>query len=82
MPSSLSNTTVSSITIRPLSGFSIPAILLRVRLLPHPELPKSPVTSSAHSSLTARVKSPNFFTMSTYNRTNPFLSQAYLLLDQ
>ena len=48
MPRSLSNTTVSPISMRPLVGVSKPAIIRNVVVLPQPEGPSS-VTKEASS---------------------------------
>ena len=61
---SLSNTTSPSMAIRPLSGFSIPAMHFSVRLFPQPELPKSATTSFLPSSCTDNLKSGKDFSIS------------------
>ena len=60
-----SNSTTSSTTIRPRSGFSMPAMHLRVMLLPEPEAPSRANVSFPASKAIFRRKLPRVFSMST-----------------
>ena len=66
---SLSNRVSPSRTMRPRSGCSIPAMHLRVMLLPLPEGPSRPSTPPSDSNRTWRKKPPRSFSMSTRRLT-------------
>src|ERR1700722_11257728 len=60
-----SNSTVSSIAIRPRSGATKPAIMLTSVVLPAPEGPNTAVTPFPVSNRAHREKSPSRFSTST-----------------
>lgn len=68
---SLSNSTRSPSTMRPRSGVTMPAMHLRVMLLPQPEAPSSAMVLSGASNCARRWNVPSRFSMSTYRLISP-----------